>query len=197
MKLFRYLFLAVCAAFLPLSCSTTKFCPAQAPDKAVYITDKKQIQLLPPECMDGHYAALQLFSGSFGTNSFISQIYLECSKTQISALLFNEFGIEMGSLSYKSGNVSFESSYFPKDLKAAYIIADLQNVYYDVPALEKNYAGAGLCFTRTTTKDGSETRIVQDGDYIVELITVSPSRKEISIQNFLRGYSYHLEELDD
>ncbi|MBQ1794643.1 MAG: DUF3261 domain-containing protein [Treponema sp.] len=195
MKAFRLLLAACALSTALLSCSTTK---ALAPDGgSVYMTDTKKIRLLPPSCMDGSYEALQLFSGSFGSRQFASQTYLECTEERVFAMLINEFGIGIGTLSYQGESVTFESDYFPKDLQAAYIVADLQNVYYKVSELEKNYAAAGLTFLCEKSPDGTETRLIQDGGTVIEKITILPARKEISIQNVLRGYSYHLEELEE
>ena len=160
----------------------------------VYVTDTKKLQVLPPRYMNGRLDELQFFSGNFSGRNFYFQTYIQADKKGLSLTILNEMGFEMGSLSYTETDLSFSSSYFPQGLKAEYMLLDLQNCYYDVDMLRESYAAAGLEFSTSTT-EGTETRRIQDGDTIIEEITIEKrekGRKDIRIANNLRSYSYEL-----
>ncbi len=171
------------------SCSSTKTVEGEGSLSPVYVTNTKTINLLPSQSMEGVENSLQLLNGDFGTQSFSLLVYFEADQSGIFMTLLNDFGTDMGSLSYDGKSVQFESAVFPKNMKAEYIIADIQNAYYKVEDLKENYRAAGLNFEVTT--DGNKSiRRVKNGKKVVEEITISGN--SIRIQNILRGYEYKL-----
>lgn len=177
--------------FLGASCSTLKTEKRkEATDKKVYVTDKKSITILAPDELARDVDQLQLFTGEWNEKKITMQCYTVCDENGITVFLMNEFGIDMGTLSYKNGRVSVDSSFFPENIKGAYIIADLQNVYYDVSALERNYAHAGLAFKVIQLQD-TELRTIYDGNVLIEKI--EKYENKIVIHNFLRGYRFVLQ----
>ncbi len=171
------------------SCSSTKKIDADTELSPVYITNTKPIQLLPPSSMEGSESCLQLLNGDFGTQSFSLLVYFEADENGIFMTLLNDFGTDMGSLSYDGSSVLFESAVFPKNMKAEYILADIQNAYYKVEDLKANYEAAGLTFE--VVNDGEKSiRRIKNGKKIVEEITISGNF--IRIHNILRGYEYNL-----
>ena len=178
--------------FLYASCATTG---QKATGKAsVFITDSKSVSVLPPRYMDGILDELQLFSGSFGEGTFSSLAYIRADQGGIDITLLNEMGLDMGKLSYDGTDISFSSPYFPKEIKAAYIVMDIQHAYYSVSALEKVYEDTGLAFVCGKV-DGKEVRRVLDGDAIIE--EVVKDGETVTITNFLRGYQYKLRKVDE
>ena len=111
----------------------------------------------------------------------------------------NDFGTDMGNVSYDGERVIFNSAYFPKNLPGEYIICDIQNAFYDVAALEENYKSAGLIFEGTLilweTGTPEEIRKIYDGKKLIEEITNKDDT--ITIKNYLRGYEYKLTKLEE
>ena len=76
----------------------------------------------------------------------------------------------MGDLNYDGNAVLFESSIFPKKLKAEYIIADLQFAYYKSEALQQALSLLGLDFSSETLEDGTKVRLIKNKNNIIEEI---------------------------
>ena len=155
----------------------------------VYVTDDKPVSVLPPRCMKGSLDTMQLFTGSFGDKAFTAWAYIQADQEGLTMLFLNDMAIDMGTLSYRENTLSFSSPYIPKNIKAEYILLDIQNVYYDFDSLAELYDSAGLSFT-SSVAEGNRTYLLKDGDTIIEEIVSTGT--VIRIQNFLRGYSYEL-----
>ncbi len=182
--------------FLCISCATTgRKGAGELRVGPVYITDSKAVPLLIPEYMDGSLDELQLFTGSFGGQTFSSLAYIQADQSGLSIMLLNDMGMDMGILSYDGRNVSFSSPYFPKNVKAEYIVLDIQHAYYAVPALMMLYDVAeGLSFS-CENENGKEIRRVLDGDSIVEEIVKDGDA--VTITNLFRGYRYELRKVEE
>ena len=161
----------------------------------VYITDSKAVTLLAPACMDGILDELQLFTGFFGEQSFSSLAYIQADQGGIGITLLNEMGMDMGSLSYDGKSLSFSSPYFPKDVRAEYIVLDIQNAYYELPALASLYDMAGGLSFSCELAGAKEIRRILDGNSIIEEIVKDSDA--VSITNFLRGYRYELRKVEE
>ena len=179
---------------LAASCKTTK-AAQEDKVKAVYITNTKKINLLPPENAAVVFDGLQLFNGSFGDSSFTMMSYTQIDAKGINLSLINDFGTDMGNLFYDGNQVKFESAYLPAKLPGEYIVEEIQNAYYDEEALRKNYASAKLRFEiqkDAADADGKlyEVRRIFDGKNLIEKIT--KSEEKVRITNYLRGYAFEL-----
>lgn len=163
-------------------------------EASVFVTDSKSVSVLPAQCMDGNLDELQLFTGSFGEQTFSSLAYILADQKGIDITLLNEMGMDMGKLSFDGKNLSFLSPYFPKDVRADYIVLDIQNAYYDVSALKKQYDASGLAFSFELA-EGKELRRVLDGGTLVEEIV--KDGRAVTITNFLRGYRYELRKVEE
>ncbi|MBR1638885.1 MAG: DUF3261 domain-containing protein [Treponema sp.] len=153
--------------------------------RPVYITNSKKINLLLPEYAERTVDLLQLLNGSFGEESFSLMVYSQIDSQGISLSLFNDFGTDMGSVFFDGKQVVFDSAYFPKSLPGEYILADIQNAFYDEAALRANYSASKLNF-----EAAAGLRRILDGKKIIEEIEISES--QITIKNFLRKYEYQL-----
>ena len=162
--------------------------------RPVYITNTKKINLLEPQYTERNVDEVQLLNGSFGDTSFSLLSYTEINETGINLALFNDFGTDMGNLSYDGATVIFDSAYFPSNLPGEYIAADIQNAFYDETALRANYESAKLGFeSEASVNEKSEPiqlRRIYDGKNLIEEITITPN--EVTVKNHLRGYSYSL-----
>ena len=171
--------------FLAVSCKSTKMVQKNKL-RPVYVTNTKKINLLMPENAAVTLDALQLFNGTFGDTSFSMISYTQIDESGISLSLMNDFGADMGNLFYDGSEVSFESAYLPSKLPGEYIVAEIQNAYYDEAALKKNYADAGLCFE---VKE-PQLRKIYYGKKLIEEIFIS--EESVKITNYFRGYSLEL-----
>ena len=165
----------------------------------VYITNTKKINLLLPECAGQIFEGIQLLNGSFGSTRFSLLSYTQIDAKGINLSLFNDFGTDMGNLSFNGQRVTFDSAYFPKNLPGEYIACDIQNAFYDSAALEENYKNAGLIFEETLilweTGTPEEIRKIYDGKKLIEEISIHDDT--VTIKNYLRGYEYQLTKLEE
>ena len=185
---------AMCAALLSsmivafASCSSVKTRSLRYP---VHVTNTRVLDLLLPHDIAFPIDALYMFTGSFGASSFYMQAFIQANEGGIFINLLNDFGSDMGTLTYTGNELSLASAVLPKSLRAQYIVADMQFAYYDADAVASSLRRAGLDFI--VTKDaGMELRRIMNGKKCIEEISVSPS--SVSIVNHLRGYEYHLTE---
>ena len=188
---FKY---AICLAFAVLllaifaSCATVRPRGIRYP---VHVTTARVVDLLPPDDIAFPIEGLYMFTASFGTSSFYMQAFIQANEGGIFINLLNDFGSDMGTLTYTGNELSLASAVLPSSLKAQYIVADIQFAYYDADAVAESLRGAGLDFT--VTKDGDiELRRIMNGKKCIEEISISSS--SVSIINHLRGYEYHLTE---
>jgi len=158
--------------------------------KPVYITNTKKISLLQPENIAVISDELQLLTGSYGQTSFSLLLYSQINEKEINLTLLNEFGTDMGSLFFDGKEVIFESAFLSGKLPAEYIIADIQNAYYNADALKKSFASSNLIFC-----EEENIRRIYDGKNLIEEITFL--NNTVSIKNFLRGYEYNLEKVEE
>lgn len=185
--------------FLFSGCVSSKVQNEEPSLNPVYVTNSKKIALLPTSDLQENKDVEQILSGKYGNQDFSFLCYLLIDENGIFLSLLNEFGVGLGNLSYDGNAAVFDSAFFPKNLKVEYIIFDLQLAYYSSDALENAFDGIGMKFVSEKNVDekenmiGSETRKVFDGKKLVEQIEINGN--EIKIQNFLRNYSYNLEEL--
>ncbi|MBQ9495873.1 MAG: DUF3261 domain-containing protein [Treponema sp.] len=182
--------LFVCSALLlaVASCATTKTRGMQYP---VYVTNTNVIDLLAPEYFDGTVDSLYLLSGSFGGTSFFVQAFMQADQSGMFLTLLNDFGVDMGSMTYTSENLSFDSAMFPKSLKGQYIAIDMQFAFYKPEAIAAALQKSGLDFVVEQT-GGIEMRKIMKGKKCIEEIV--KTRGAIQIVNYLRGYEYNLVE---
>ena len=181
--MFGVLLLAIFA-----SCATVKGRSMRYP---VHVTNTRVVDLLSPDDIAFPIDALYMFTASFGTSSFYMQAFIQANEGGIFINLLNDFGSDMGTLTYTGNELSLASSVLPSSLKAQYIVADIQFAYYDADAVAESLRSAGLDFI-VTKDDGMELRRIMNGKKCIEEISISSS--SVSIINHLRGYEYHLTE---
>jgi len=188
MKKNLLLFSFIFSIFIFTACTTNRI---EHNTNPVYVTNTNPMYILKPQSMEGIIDSYQLLNGSFGETNFTFLCYIQCDDKGINISLFNDFGTDMGYLFYDGNIVQFQSAVFPENLKAEYIILDIQNAYYSESELKEAYKAAGLSFEAQKTEN-SEVRIIKSGKKIIEMITKNGN--SIKIQNSLRGYEYNLIE---
>lgn len=155
----------------------------------VFVTNTKLINILPASCADTEIDGAAMLTVSAGGQSFNLLSYVQCDDESIYVSLMNDFGVEMGYLSYDGHSVDMDCPLLPPELKGVYIINDLQYAFYDVDDVKQNLMQSKLIFD-VQTKDGVVTKSVYDGKKLIADVTIDGSLVEI--RNYLRGYEYSM-----
>lgn len=181
---------AICGLFA--ACSTTKIPDFETP--AVYVTNSKKVNILGSEHILHDMDEVQLFEGIFGDRNFSIPLYIFADKNGMYISMLNDVGTSMGELSFDGKSVDFHSNLFPENMKAEYIVWDIQLAFYDGESLAQRLALWKLDF-QIENVDGKETRKIIDGKNLIEEIIME--NKSVVIKNHLRGYEYHLSGVED
>ena len=153
----------------------------------VYLTNSSKFFLLPAGSIENSLDMLQRISASWQGKDFIFNAWVKADKSGMEIVILNEFGVNMGELSYRNGLVSFSSSpLFPNSMKPEYIVADFQFCFYNAAALGNALKNSGLAFESTE----NVRRIFQGKALIIE---IEKSHNTVKLINHLRGYAYTLE----
>lgn len=186
LKLSKLSITAIFVSCLMVSCVSV---PKIGNLKPIYVTNMKQINLLPTSSIDSDVDTMMQLQGTFGNQTFTVLTYVQADENGIFMSLMNDFGTEMGDMTYDGFEVNFESAMFPDNLPAEYIINDFQNAFYKTEDLKKNLTASKLNFV-ITEKEGTEIRQVLDGKKVIEEIVLSEDN--VLIKNILRGYEFNL-----
>lgn len=186
LKLSKLSITAIFVSCLMVSCVSV---PKIGNLKPIYVTNMKQINLLPTSSIDSDVDTMMQLQGTFGNQTFTVLTYVQADENGIFMSLMNDFGTEMGDMTYDGFEVNFESAMFPDNLPAEYIINDFQNAFYKTEDLKKNLIASKLNFV-ITEKEGTEIRQVLDGKKVIEEIVLSEDN--VLIKNILRGYEFNL-----
>lgn len=168
------------------SCVTVKKLPGL---EKIYVTNTKQINLLPTECITTPVESIMQLNIAFEEKSFSVLTYIQADENILFMELMNDFMISMGTLEYDGSSINFDCAVFPSSLKPEYIINDFQNAYYSSAELKKNLNASHLIFEEETTGEITK-RSIKDNSKLVEEITISP--ESVTIKNYLRSYEYTL-----
>lgn len=205
---------SVFLTFFLISCSSAKIGIEKNKEKLspVYITNAKKINLLKNNEFSENREnvekidVMQLISGNFSNQNFEFLANLIINDEEISFSLLSPMGTDLGNFSYRDNFVNFYSDFFPKKMKAEYIIADIQNAYFPFENLKQNFEKAGLTFTQEiqviSDKNDSQNsknkviiRRIYDKNQLIE--TISVFNDIITIENNLRNYKYVLQTLEE
>jgi hypothetical protein len=185
-KILKFSFIFSVGFFLFSCASSKKIKPTLSP---VYVTNTKKVSLLAPECAATTIDSLYSLTMSFGQDSFSILAFAQLDKSGITMSLLNDFGTDMGVMIYDGVSVVLDSPLLPSNLKPEYIICDIQNIYYDLVALQENYAKVGFSFEETSCEFG-KARLLKNGSKLIEEINFNGN--EVKLTNHLRGYEYIL-----
>lgn len=204
-------FFSLFSAFFANSCSSSKIGIEKNQTKLspIFVTNSKKINLLE----NGEFSenqekidVVQLISGNFSDKNFEFLANLIIDNKEISLSLLSPMGADLGKVSYRDNFVNFDSGFFPKNIKAEYIIADIQNAYFPFEKLKQNFEKSGLTFSQeiqnVSPQDDSKNREnktiirkIYDKNQLIE--TISVFNDIIIIENNLRNYKYILQTLDE
>lgn len=180
--------LILAGVFALTSCVTVKKLPGL--DK-VYVTNTKQINILPPSEVDVQLDDLMQLNLKNGGSSVAVLVYVQSDSDGVFIDIMNDFGTDMGTMTYDGESVELDCPLFPKNMPPEYIINDLQNAFYKFDSVKNNLNQSKLEFTETVdSKTKTVVRTVKDGEKVIEKVTISG--KSVTVENLLRKYSFSL-----
>lgn len=211
-------------AFSVISCSSSKIQQISQKNEnssvlpQVYITNSKKIKLLKNSEFQGNFDKIQMISGNFGSQNFEFLGNLQIDSNSLSLTILSPMGTDLGAIYFDEKGIVLDSAYFPQNLKAEYIICDIQSAYFPAESLRENFKEAGLSFTEeimnlSKNEENVKTddeipqnsknlieknqiiRKIYDKNKIIEEIVIS--QNEIRISNKLRNYEYILINLEE
>lgn len=180
------LLIVLCCAALFTSCVSVK--KINGLDK-VYVTNTKQINVLPPADIEEPIDEVMLLTADMGNQVFTTPIYVAADESGIYITILTDFGIAIGTIEYDGFSAYMDCPMFPDKLKAVYLINEFQNAYYKKEALQQNLTASKLIFEESE-KDDTIVRTIKSGNKIIEDIVITSGSVEIS--NHLRGYKITL-----
>ncbi len=191
------IFLASCQTFRPRQ---PEIQMVESENLYTYVNNTKTFTLLPPSDFQFSPDSYCHFTADFKGRTFESDCLLIINHEKIYLNLLNPLGSSLGEIVFDGKSVKSQSSVLPKSLKAEYIIADIQYIFYDFEKIAAALGKKGLRFLKTSEwiyeNDGSSReiltgRMIQDGKSTISEIRYSES--EVTLENKLRGYSYKIE----
>ena len=183
----KFVFLSVVfSTLLFASCTTVKSVNNLA---KVFVTNTKQINLLPPEAIETTIDDMMQLTGDFGDVSFSLITLVQADETGLYFSLLNDFGTDMGTITYDGIDAISDSPVLPEKLKVEYILNDFQNAFYNPEKMKQNLNNSKLDFSVTKEADKEIRRVLNNGK-IVEEVTITA--EGALINNLLRGYSFSL-----
>lgn len=194
MKKHFLLISAIVLSLVLVSCASSRNAEEEVHLNKVYVTNTTKVPLLPVSAIKEELDLFQIFEGKFGHKSFPNtMLNLQSDSEGIVILMLNDLGIEIGSIEYNGKSCVMNSSFFPKNLKAEYIVLDLQNAYADAEELKAHYKKYKLDFDETSAMvNGQEAKIrtiCKDGNIIEQIVL---QNSNVEIKNKLRDYTYKL-----
>lgn len=180
--------LSIIISILLLSCQSVR-----NPDM-VYVTNTHAVPLLAPSAVGTPLETYQLLTGSFGgREEFIAEAYVTADEDMLDIQVMSSAGQTMCSILWDGETLSFSSPFVSAaQIKAEYIVADMQFVLYDEKAVGQLIQDSGLVFSCENT-DGMQSRVIYQGSEPVW--SMEKTETHISVKNYLRNYSYDIEIL--
>jgi hypothetical protein len=175
-------FLSCLIVFLLPACQSYSRAQSYGP---VLVSGDASFSLLAPEYIEKNLDMLQRISGNYGNNHFDMNVWIKADADGMSMELFNDMGNSLGRLVYTGKELDFNSSYFPRGLKAEYAVADFQFCFYRIEALR---SALGKLRLETERAVDFERRLFYDGDRLI--IGIEKSAGAVRYTNHLRGYAY-------
>jgi len=158
---------------------------------SVYVTNAHQFQLLSPSAFEENMDRFQNITGYFQEKVHIFGAYIKSDDEKVAITFFNQMGGSVGDLLYTGDSLQANSHFFPPAAKFEYMMADFQFCYCRKELLTSSLEAAGLRFD-VIEQDGKEIRQIWDNDQLV--IQVEKEKNRTKLQNFLRQYSYDIQE---
>ena len=188
MKVLPKILTAFMVSILLLSCVTKQ---ENSAGYSVYVTNSQKYGLLPPSAFEENMDRFQNITGSFQGKVYIFGAYIKSDSESVAIIFLNQMGGSVGELLYTGDSLVVNSHFFPQGTKFEYMMADFQFCYCRKELLASSLDAVGLRFD-VVEQDGKEVRQIWDKEQLV--IQVEKSKGNTKLQNFLRQYSYDIQE---
>lgn len=188
MKMALKLLTVLLTSTLLFSCVTKQ---ESADRYSVFLTNSQKFELLPPSAFGENIDRFQNITGSFQGKAYIFGAYIKSSEEEVAITFFNQMGGIVGSLIYTGDTLEADSHFLPQGTKYEYMMADFQFCYCREELLASSLEELGLRFD-VIEQDGKEIRQIWDKDQLI--IQVERWENRTRLQNFLRQYSYDIQE---
>jgi hypothetical protein len=188
MKVLPKLLTILIISLLLFSCVTKQGKDAKY---SVYVTNEAKFQLLSPSAFEENMDRFQNITGYFQDKVHIFGAYIKSDDEQVAITFFNQMGGSVGDLLYTGESLQANSHFFPPAAKFEYMMADFQFCYCQKELLLSSLEAIGLRFD-VIEQDGKEIRQIWDKEQLV--IQVEKEKNHTKLQNFLRQYSYDIQE---
>jgi len=152
----------------------------------VFLTNNSAYVLLLPKDIEKPMDNYHLISTAYRGQTYVINAWVKADRAGMEMTLINEFGANIGELSYRNGIASLSSAVLPQTIQPEYIVADFQLCFYNARALHKALENCGLSFEETRTG----RRIFEGKKVIIEIIK---GPHTVRLVNHVRGYAYTLE----
>lgn len=174
--------------FSVASCTSTGSAERTAASAELRLGRNSTYTLAATACIQNEIAEFQKIEGRFEKRQFNFLAYTVADAAEITIILLNDMGIEIGSATYDGNTVSSSGFFITHNLPAEYLIADFQLVYYRPDCLETAFSGSDIRITEEHNEEGVPCRNIYEAG---ELISIIEYRGEVlTFTNMLRGYSY-------
>ena len=188
MKVTPKLLTVLMISFLLFSCVTRQ---GNSAKYSVYVTNGAKFELLPPSAFEENMDRFQNITGYFQGKVHIFGAYIKSDNEKVAISFFNQMGGSVGDLLYSEDSLVANSRFTPPGAKFEYMMADFQFCYCRKELLVSSLEPAGLRFD-VLEQDGKEIRQIWDKDQLI--IQVEKEKNHTKLQNFLRQYSYDIQE---
>jgi len=177
----KYTLIVLLSVFLFFGCSNDN----NSNPLKFYIANGVETQLMPTTMFTEEKSLIieMAVSHNNRTNTMTSAVHL--SPEQLKVIAFSDF-VRLFTITYDGETIDAEYSNLLRTypIRPAYILSDIQLIYYPFAALEKH-----LPTVLTVLEQENFRLISQDGQ---EIIRIDYEEQQIRLENFERQYAYNI-----
>lgn len=157
----------------------------------VHYSDSRYVHLLSPGAFQSSVEENQRIAAAYGEKKFSAESWMLLNDSIVRVLVFSPVGGTVVEIVYMEDSLFMESRWMDaQKVKPEYVVADIQFCYYPANALAENFRAAGLEFDESS-EDGVTVRTLRENGKV--LVKMERRDGVLSIENFLRRYSYRIE----
>lgn len=181
--------LAVLGLLLISSCATHS---ASSGNLArVYYSDSRYVHLLSPESFQNSVEEKQHIAATYGERKFSAESWMLLNDSLVHLMVFSPVGSVIAEIVYTEDSLFMESRWMDaQKVKPEYVVADIQFCYYPANALKENFRAAGLEFDESAEGNATVRTLSENGELLMKMERLDGV---LSLENFLRHYSYRME----
>ncbi len=165
--------------------------------RPVFVTNSQTVQILPATVMEMELDYLYHLQVGTKEQTFSLMALTFAGPGYIELSLFNDFGHEMGYLSYGPEGVFLDCNVLPKALYAEFLINDLQLAWYPFEDISSNFRSSKKLWVEAEKTDSGSIRRVYKKKNLIEEVIITTNENgdpEYEIINHKRGYRFTFTE---